>query len=89
MKQRLPYELIPITDSEQSINNIVEEERAKADIDEAKVALKKSVEPVTEEKSNSKLEEQKEGIEEIYTSVRRIEKIFDTETEKEIHSKKK
>ena len=77
-------ELIPITDSEQSINNIVEEERAKADIDEAKVALKKSVEPVTEEKSNSKLEEQKEGIEEIYTSVRRIEKIFDTETEKEI-----
>ena len=77
-------ELIPITDSEQAINNIVEEERAKADTDGAKVATEESAEPVTEEKSNSKLEEQKEGIEEVHTSVRRIEKIFDTETEKEI-----
>lgn len=77
-------ELIPITDSEQTINNIVEEERAKADTDGAKVATEESAEPVTEEKSNSKLEEQKEGIEEVHTSVRRIEKIFDTETEKEI-----
>ena len=77
-------ELIPITDSEQTINNIVEEERAKADTDEAKVATEESAEPVTEEKSNSKLEEQKEGIEEVHISVRRIEKIFDTETEKEI-----
>lgn len=77
-------ELIPITDSEQAINNIVEEERAKADTDESKVATEESTEPVTEEKSNSKLEEQKEEFEEVNTSVRRIEKILDTETEKEI-----
>ena len=78
-------ELIPITDSEQTINNIMEEERARADTDEAKVVTEETAEPVTEEKSNSKLEEQKEGIEEVlHTSVRRIEKIFDTETEKEI-----
>ena len=79
-------ELIPITDSEQTINNIVEEERAKADTDGAKVATEESTEPVTEEISDSKLEEQKEGIEEVHTSVRRIEKIFDTETEKEINA---
>lgn len=77
-------ELIPIADSEQTINNIVEEERAKAGTNEAKVATEESAEPVTEEKSNSKFEEQKEEIEEVHTSVRRIEKIFDTETEKEI-----
>lgn len=79
-------ELIPITDSEQAINNIVEEERAKADTDESKVATEESTEPVTEEISDSKLEEQKESIEEVHTSVRRIEKIFDTETEKEINA---
>lgn len=86
-KDDCPYssvELIPITDSEQTINNIVEEERAKDDTDEAKVATEESAELVTEEKSNSKLEEQKEEIEDVHTSVRRIEKIFDTETEKEI-----
>ena len=77
-------ELIPITDSEQAINNIVEEKCAKADTDEAKVATEESTEPVTEEISDSKLEEQKESIEEVHTSVRRIEKIFDTETETEI-----
>ena len=33
-------ELIPITDSEQPKNNIVEEKRAKADTDESKVAQK-------------------------------------------------
>ena len=76
--------LIPITDSEQAINNIVEEKCAKADTDEAKVATEESTEPVTEEISDSKLEEQKESIEEVHTSVRRIEKIFDTETETEI-----
>ena len=86
-KDDCPYssvELIPITDSEQTINNIVEEERAKDDTDKAKVATEESAELVTEEKSNSKLEEQKEEIEDVHTSVRRIEKIFDTETEKEI-----
>ena len=78
-------ELMPITDSEQTINNIVEEEdRAKVDTDEVEVATEESAESVTEEKSNSKLEEQKDRIEEVHTSVRRIEKIFDTETEKEI-----
>lgn len=77
-------ELIPIADSEQAKNNIVEEERAKADTDEAKDATEESTEPVTEEISDSKLEEQKESIEEVHTSVRRIEKIFDTETETEI-----
>ena len=77
-------ELIPITDSEQAKNNIVEEKRAKADTDESKVATEESTEPVTEEISDSKLEGQKESIEEVHTSVRRIEKIFDTETETEI-----
>lgn len=77
-------ELIPITDSEQAKNNIVEEKRAKADTDESKVATEESTEPVTEEISDSKLEGQKESIEEVHTSARRIEKIFDTETETEI-----
>lgn len=76
--------LNPIADSEQAINNIVEEERAKADTDEAKDATEESTESVTEEISDSKLEAHKESIEEVHTSVRRIEKIFDTETETEI-----